>query len=175
MIKEVCFQGERLALIVFSSFRPDGVQFLTPGEASLQLAYMSCSAGGSIAPHVHNEVKREVTLTQEVFVVKKGSVRVSFYNDAQEFLESQLLSTGDLLLQVSGGHSFEVLEDLEMIEVKQGPYLGKEDKTYFEAQGEARATPSTTGRRRSPAAGRSLGRRVGGGSRPTGRAPGPSR
>lgn len=132
MIKEICFQDERLALIVFNSYQPEGVNFLTPDESSLQLAYMSHPTGKLIAPHLHNEVKREIIRTQEVFTIKKGQVKVNFYNNAKEYLDSHILSAGDVLLQISGGHSFEVLEDLEMIEVKQGPYLGKDDKTYFE-------------------------------------------
>ena len=32
-----------------------------------------------------------------------------------------------------GGHGFEILEDSEMIEVKQGPYYKKVDKIKFEA------------------------------------------
>ena len=95
---------------------------------------MSHPAGKLIAPHLHNQVKREITQTQEFFIIKKGKVRVHFYNHAKEYLESQLLSKGDVLLQVSGGHSFEVLEALEMIEVKQGPYVGTIDKTYFDAK-----------------------------------------
>ena len=132
MIKEITFKGERLALIVFNSYQPDGVQFLTPDEESFQLAYMSHPAGKLIAPHLHNEVKREITRTQEFFTIKKGKVKVNFYNNAKEYLDSHILSAGDVLLQVSGGHSFEILEDIEMIEIKQGPYLGQDDKTYFE-------------------------------------------
>ena len=33
---------------------------------------------------------------------------------------------------VSGGHGFKVLEEVEMIEVKQGPYYGEQDKVRFE-------------------------------------------
>jgi len=135
-IKEIVYRGERLALIVFQSMQAEGTQFLTPDESSLQLAYMSHAAGKVLAPHVHNEVAREITRTQEVFMIRKGKVRVDFYNNAQEYLDSQVLSRGDVLLQVSGGHSFEVLEDIEMIEVKQGPYLGEGDKTYFDTNQE---------------------------------------
>ncbi len=131
MIKEIAFQGRRLALIVFNRFQAEGVHFFTPDEASLQLAYMHHAQGKVIATHVHNDVKREITATQEVFVIRRGRVRVDFYNDDREYLESQVLSPGDVLLQVGGGHGFEILEELEMIEIKQGPYVGAADKTRF--------------------------------------------
>jgi len=82
-------------------------------------------------PHVHNKVQREVFFTQEVLIIKKGKLRVDFYDDDQKYLESHILRDGDVVLLVQGGHGFQVLEELEMIEVKQGPYVGNKDKTRF--------------------------------------------
>jgi mannose-6-phosphate isomerase-like protein (cupin superfamily) len=87
--------------------------------------------GKVIQPHVHNPVIREVTYTQEVLFIKSGKLRVDFYNDQQEYLDSRILEAGDVILLVTGGHGFEVLEEIEMIEVKQGPYVGEQDKTRF--------------------------------------------
>nr|WP_258560849.1 hypothetical protein [Cylindrospermopsis raciborskii] len=87
--------------------------------------------GKIIQPHVHNPVPREVIYTQEVLFIKRGKLRVDFYNDQQEYLESRVLQTGDVILLITGGHGFEVLEEIEMIEVKQGPYVGDKDKTRF--------------------------------------------
>ena len=47
---------------------------------------------------------------------------------------STILRTGDVILLASGGHGFEVLEELEMYEIKQGPYIGEDDKTRFEGK-----------------------------------------
>jgi hypothetical protein len=63
--------------------------------------------------------------------IKKGKLRVDFYNDEQKYLESRVLEEGDVILLVTGGHGFEVIEAIEMVEVKQGPYLGEQDKTRF--------------------------------------------
>ena len=87
--------------------------------------------GKIIEPHVHNPVAREVHYTQEVLFIRKGKVRVDFYDDHQVYLESRLLEAGDVILLATGGHGFEVVEPLEMIEVKQGPYAGESDKTRF--------------------------------------------
>ena len=87
--------------------------------------------GKIIEPHIHNPVVREVVYTQEVLLIKGGKLRVDFYNNQQVYLESRILEAGDVILLVAGGHGFEVLEEVEMIEVKQGPYLGEQDKIRF--------------------------------------------
>lgn len=87
--------------------------------------------GYAISPHVHNVVPREVQLTQEVLFIKSGKVRVDFYDNQQKYLESHILNPGDVILLAHGGHGFKILEKSEIIEVKQGPYVGEMDKTRF--------------------------------------------
>lgn len=120
-----------LAVIIPHDYHAQGIQFFTPGEFSQQLAYMHHPEGKTIPPHVHNPVRREVQYTQEVLFIRKGKVRVDFYNDQRTYLESWILTTGDVIFLITGGHGFEILEELEMIEVKQGPYVGEHDKTRF--------------------------------------------
>ena len=132
MIDEIK-QGERLlALILRASFRVDGIRFFTPDDFSQQLGYMNRPKGYVIPPHVHNPVKRSVHYTKEVLFIRSGRVRVDFYDDDQNYLESRILAAGDVILLAYGGHGFEMLEAAEMIEVKQGPYAGEADKTRFE-------------------------------------------
>lgn len=120
-----------LALIVRRQFDKPGIHFFTEGDLSQQLAFMRHPPGKVIAPHVHNPVAREVHYTQEVLFIRRGRLRVDFYDDAQQYLESRVLEPGDVILLATGGHGFEVLEEVEMIEVKQGPYAGESDKTRF--------------------------------------------
>ena len=120
-----------LAYIIRNDHQCDGVDFITPGDYSQQVAYMHHPAGKVIDAHVHNPVHRSVLFTQEVLFIKKGKLRVDFYDEYEDYLESRILNPGDVLLLVSGGHGFKVLEELEMIEVKQGPYAGDNDKTRF--------------------------------------------
>jgi mannose-6-phosphate isomerase-like protein (cupin superfamily) len=130
-IEEIREGGQLLALIIRNSFDKPGISFFTPNDLSQQLAYMHHPAGKTIDPHVHNPVSREVRYTQETLFIKRGRLRVDFYNDAQQYLHSRVLEAGDVILLVTGGHGFRVLEDLQMIEVKQGPYVGDADKTRF--------------------------------------------
>jgi hypothetical protein len=122
-----------LSVIIRENYRSEGIEFFTPDDFSQQLGYMNRKKGYSIPPHRHNIVERKVTLTQEVLYIKSGKVRVDFYDDDQVYLESRVLNKGDVILLATGGHGFEMLEDSEMIEVKQGPYVGEEDKVRFTA------------------------------------------
>lgn len=131
MIERIENGGRLLALIIRDSFKDDGIHFCTPPDLSQQVAYMHHPTGHVIEPHVHNPVARSVTFTQEVLLLKRGRLRVDFYNHEREYLESRILCAGDVILLATGGHGFEVLEEIEMIEVKQGPYAGDGDKTRF--------------------------------------------
>jgi mannose-6-phosphate isomerase-like protein (cupin superfamily) len=73
-------------------------------------------------------------LSQETLFIKRGRLRVDFFDNQQTYLESRELKAGDVILLVKGGHGFEVLEELEMVEVKQGPYAGEQDKTLFDGK-----------------------------------------
>ena len=130
-VEEVKKKNKLLAMIIRSDYACDGVDFITPNEYSQQVAYMHHPAGKVIDAHVHNMVHRNVVLTQEVLFIKKGTLRVDFYDEYEDYLESRDLHAGDIILLVSGGHGFQVLEEVEMIEVKQGPYAGDGDKKRF--------------------------------------------
>lgn len=120
-----------LAYIIRDDHKCEGVDFITPDDYSQQVAYMKYPTGKMIDAHVHNAVHRSVIYTQEVLFIKKGVLRVDFYDEYEDYLKSKVLTGGDVLLLVSGGHGFKVIEDLEMIEVKQGPYSGDKDKVRF--------------------------------------------
>lgn len=132
LVENIEDDGSLLAIIVRDSFDKPSISFFTPDAFSQQLAYMRHPSGKSIAPHVHKTVLRKVYYTQEVLFIKKGKLRVDFYNQTQDYIESRILSAGDVILLATGGHGFEVLEDIEMIEVKQGPYAGDDDKIRFD-------------------------------------------
>jgi len=132
MIEQVVHAKRTLAMILRAAYRADGIKFFTPDEFSQQLGYMNRPVGYVIQPHVHNPVAREVQFTKEVLFIKSGKVRVDFYDDEKNYLQSRILNQGDVVLLAFGGHGFEMLEPSEIIEVKQGPYAGEADKTRFE-------------------------------------------
>jgi hypothetical protein len=131
MLEQIRSGDRLLALMLSNRFCEPGIHFFTPGEFSQQLAFMRHPTGKLIDPHVHNPVPREVQFTQEVLFIRRGRLRVDFYDTDQRYLESRILGPGDVILLIQGGHGFEILEEVEMIEVKQGPYVGERDKTRF--------------------------------------------
>jgi mannose-6-phosphate isomerase-like protein (cupin superfamily) len=131
-VEEITQGAHLLAIIIRADHSTSGVDFFTPNSLSQQLAAMGHPKGKIIAPHIHNPVPREVSYTKEVLIIKKGKLRVDFYDDHQNYLESRILYQNDVILLALGGHGFEVLEELQMIEVKQGPYAGDRDKVRFE-------------------------------------------
>jgi len=122
-----------LAIIIKAKFKQDGLRFLVPDEFPQQLGYMKCSKGHVIVSHLHRPVLRRIKLTQEVLFIRSGKVRVDFYDEKRDYVESRIVKQGDLVFLAFGGHGFEFLEDGEMMEVKQGPFLKEIQPIRFEA------------------------------------------
>lgn len=120
-----------MAIVIPHDFKEPGVHFVTPEDYSQQLAYMNHKKGKLIEPHYHKTNRRDVHRTLETLIIKNGRIRVDFYDDAQRYVECVELVSGDVILLVQGGHGFEILEDIDMIEIKQGPFVGVEDKVRF--------------------------------------------
>jgi len=132
----VRYNGEILAIFIRHEPSLEGINFITPSSFSQQVAQMRHPAGKTIAPHIHNHVVREVVITQEVLIIKSGKLRVDLYDDQRNYVESRIIGAGDAVLLASGGHGFKILEDIDMIEVKQGPHVGETDKTRFTPVGD---------------------------------------
>jgi mannose-6-phosphate isomerase-like protein (cupin superfamily) len=124
-------KGKISAIIIYDGYHVAGNSFFTPEDFPQQLGFLSHKKGKIIDAHTHKVVKREIQMTQEVLIIKKGKIRVDFYDYERNPLGNRILGKGDVILVTGGGHGYEVLEDVEMIEVKQGPYLGKDDKVRF--------------------------------------------
>lgn len=125
--------NERLiALILRKDFTQPGVNFFTESSSSLQVGMLNHPKSTKIDAHTHQVHPRTIENTQEVLFLRRGRMRVDFYTDQQQYLESVIMVAGDVLVLVSGGHGFEALEDIDMIEVKTGPYMGNKDKIRFQ-------------------------------------------
>lgn len=130
--EQIFHEGVILACILRASYSEDGIHFFTPNEFSQQLGYMKRPKGYDIPPHTHLPVSRTIEWTQEALFIRSGKIRVDFYTpETSEYLESRCLHAGDIILLAHGGHGFHILEQAEMIEIKQGPYAGEADKARF--------------------------------------------
>jgi hypothetical protein len=121
-----------LAVIIRADFEADGIVFATPIELPQQLGFMKRPEGYEIDPHVHVLKRYEVEYSSETLFIRKGKVRIDFYSEEKQYLSSEILTAGDVVLLSRGGHGFEMLEESEIIEVKQGPYESDNDKIRFE-------------------------------------------
>lgn len=130
-IEQIFDDYRMIAIIIYAEYRSDGIEFFTPHNFSQQLAYMKRPRGYKIPAHIHRPVPRKVKYTQEALFIRQGRVEVRLYTETKAYLEKRILNKGDIILLVSGGHEFEMLEDTEIIEIKQGPYAGVEDKEVF--------------------------------------------
>lgn len=123
--------GTHLALILRAGKGRPGITFVTPDESVHQIGLLSWPRGHLIDAHVHNPIHRTIDSTQEVLFIRSGRVRVDLYLSNTSYVCSTELASGDVILLSAGGHGFEMLEDSDIVEVKQGPYLGEGEKTRF--------------------------------------------
>jgi hypothetical protein len=137
MVKKIVHNDVLLAIIIPHDFQKEGVEFFTPREFSQQLGYMKHPRGYAIPPHIHRLAVRHIQYTQEALLVKSGRVKVVFYSDEKKYVGNEELVAGDVILLAAGGHGFVFLEESELIEIKQGPYISFEvDKERFEETNE---------------------------------------
>ena len=94
---------------------------------------MAHNAGFSEPPHYHRPFIREIEDLQQMFVVQRGIVAVQLYEDNGKLFREIVLKAGDAIVLIYGIHSLRVIEDMQCISVKQGPFLGTEyDKVIVE-------------------------------------------
>jgi len=128
-------EGQRVAAVIISGeYLPDKTEFVTPDDYKQQLGFIVYEKGKTITPHLHRPVKRSITGTSETLIIKRGKVKVKLYTNEMKLFTTRVLNKGDVILLVEGGHSFEMLEDAVMLEIKQGPYMGENDKTLFDLE-----------------------------------------
>ncbi len=131
-IEEIKHNQEILAIFISHQQIQPGVKFFTPDANSLQAGQHSYPKGKVINPHKHCQVKIERFETlQEVLYITKGKIKVDVFTDEGEKLAEKILVSGDMAIMIAGGHGFEMLEDAEFIEVKQGPYNPESKKPLF--------------------------------------------
>ncbi len=131
MIETIEQDGNVLAYLLRCAAPPAQTRYWTPDEATLQVGHVVYPAGSEIPRHAHLPVLRSIVGTGEVLLVQRGRCEVDIYDDQRRVVTSRELRVGDILIAVTGGHGFRMLEDTVLLEVKQGPYAGGADKERF--------------------------------------------
>lgn len=130
-VERIHWRETCLAYIIRADFSPAQTTFLTPPEYKQQVGFVVYPAGGEIQSHTHRPLERHIVGTSEVIIVKQGRCLLYVYNDDHEPIALRELCPGDLVLMVAGGHGFRMLEDTVLLEIKQGPYTGVDEKEWF--------------------------------------------
>lgn len=120
-----------LACLIRACTDPAQTQFFTPPGWTQQVGFVVYPAGASIARHAHKPIRREITGTGEVLVVRSGRCELDLFDERGLHVSTNELRPGDVLILVAGGHGFRMLEDTVLLEVKQGPFTGLDEKVFF--------------------------------------------
>jgi hypothetical protein len=129
--ESISWQEKVLVYLIRAGLSPAKTTFLTPDDFNFQLGFVVYPAGGEVRRHLHKKLVRQIVGTSEVILVREGLCEIDIYNDDRELIATRQLGVGDLVLTVSGGHSFRMQEDTVLLEVKQGPYTGIDEKDQF--------------------------------------------
>lgn len=131
MVEEIVSEGRPLAYIVRSLHLPQETTFVTPPDLNLQVGFIVYPTGREIPRHAHRPIERRIAGTNEVLVVRQGRCEIDVYDLERRFVATRELRENDVIIIVAGGHSFRMLADSVLLEVKQGPYPGVEEKERF--------------------------------------------
>jgi hypothetical protein len=134
-IEVIEHNGVRYAEVIRADVTVKKTSFFSPAESSFQFGLLAHEAGYLEEPHYHREFSRTVNDLQQMFVVQKGVVGVRLYADDGALLREVVLRPGDAIVLVHGAHAIRVIEDMQCISVKQGPFLGVEyDKVVIKVK-----------------------------------------
>ena len=131
MVEAVRSGSDVLCYIVRSADFPAETAFATPCDAQLQVGQVVHLCGHQIARHEHRPQERHSTGTAEFLLVQRGRCAMEVYDHQRRLVATRELGVGDISILLGGGHGFRMLEDTVMLEVKQGPYPGPDEKERF--------------------------------------------
>lgn len=123
--------GNPLAIVIRASAKIYGIEFYSPEHFPQQLGLMTRPEGYEVLPHIHNSIRRTISETQEVLVIRNGRCEISLFGTTNIVQQKITLEKGDVILLAHGGHGIRMLTECEILEVKQGPFVGAIDKTHF--------------------------------------------
>lgn len=132
-VKEVKNGNEVLARLVRAEDWNEGLGFYSNDEEVIQVGTWHYDNGKQLMKHIHNEVDRVITRTNEVLYVVSGKVKAFIYDLDENPVEELMVNEGDTLILLDCGHGYEIMADgTKVIEIKNGPYLGAEtDRRRF--------------------------------------------
>ena len=134
-VEAIEYNGVKYAEIIWADTTVEKTTFYSPAESSFQFGLLAHEAGFVEAPHYHQPISRTIDDLQQMFVVQRGVVVVELYSDEGDLLREIEMHAGDAIALIHGVHAIRVVEDMQCISVKQGPFYGDEhDKVFVEVK-----------------------------------------
>ncbi|MDD5050828.1 MAG: hypothetical protein PHV93_03775 [Candidatus Pacebacteria bacterium] len=123
-MEQIKYNGECIGVLLTSL--PDGSKPLTDGKEALQVVTLKHKAGSVLKAHMHEPKRRETQGLQECLFVKSGRVALDLFWIDKTFVKKIELKAGDFFILQKGGIAITIIENAELIEAKNGPFV--EDK-----------------------------------------------
>jgi mannose-6-phosphate isomerase-like protein (cupin superfamily) len=130
-VELITANDQTLCYVIRAKTRPRQTTFITPPEAKQQVGFIVYPKDSLIPRHIHRPLERHIIGMAEVLVVRSGQCQIEVYDQEKNLVTTRDLYKNDVVLMVGGGHGFQIREDTVLLEIKQGPYLGADDKELF--------------------------------------------
>ena len=119
---EKFFFKKTLVAVKFTKIN-EGSNPLTDPDQSLQLVTLKHPRGSYLKAHMHKPQKRITRSLQECLIVKKGKIRLDLYSPTKILFKNTYLIEGQALILLTGGYGIHLVEDSELFEIKNGPFI----------------------------------------------------
>lgn len=127
-MEKILHNGTLVAILI-RKFE-NGITPLSDSDQPLQVLIHNREKGSHTKAHVHKPTERVTRTLQECLVVLKGRIKIDFFTENKSIFKSIEASKGEVIIFISGGHAVSVLDDAEIVEVKNGPFI--EDREFIE-------------------------------------------
>jgi len=131
MVEFISYNNEQIALLIKGDYIPQNTSFFTEKSMPQQVGFIVHKKGDRVFAHKHNFSEKKNSNFQEILIIRKGKLRLDLYTNKEEYIKSVVVNKGDVVILLQGGHGVNFLEDSEILEIKQGPYLDEEDKIFI--------------------------------------------
>lgn len=99
---------------------------ITSPDQPLQIVTLKHKKSVYLKAHTHMPKERQTKHLQECLFVKRGKIKIDLYTTSKKYFQSLFLKEGQIFLLIEGGYGIHIIQDCEMFEFKNGPFV--EDK-----------------------------------------------
>jgi hypothetical protein len=116
--------GTLFAEVIWAGTTVEKSRFFSEANSSLQFGLLAHEAGFVEPAHYHHPIDRQISDLQQMLVVQRGVIAIEFFTSEGDKFREVILKVGDAINLVHGVHAVRVIEDMQCVSVKQGPFFG---------------------------------------------------